>query len=228
MISFTSVFHQYANGPGISFPDFKLERGEQLLVLGPSGSGKSTLLNILAGIMKPTQGSYSLDGKEMATMSQTQLDAFRGEKIGMIFQRPHLIDVLTVEENLLLANYMAGKGQKLSRAHELLEKLELSEKRRAKISEISEGQKQRVSIARALMNEPALLLADEPTSALDDQRAAIVTDMLISLSREQNAALIISTHDQRIRSKISRVVQIEEGLGSANLQSSKLAQEVSR
>ena len=228
MISFTSVFHQYVNGPGISFPDFELERGEQLLVLGPSGSGKSTLLNILAGILKPTQGSYSLDGKEMVAITQTQLDAFRGEKIGMIFQRPHLIDVLTAEENLLLANYMARKEQKLSRAHELLENLELSEKRRAKISELSEGQKQRVSIARALMNEPALLLADEPTSALDDQRAAIVTDMLISLSREQNAALIISTHDQRIRSKISRVVQIEEGLGSANLQSSKLAQEVSR
>lgn len=210
MISFTSVFHQYVNGPGISFPDFKLKKGEQLLVLGPSGSGKSTLLNILAGILKPTQGSYLLDEKEMATMTQAQLDAFRGEKIGMIFQRPHLIEVLTVEENLLLANYMAGKGQKLSRVHELLEKLELSEKCRARISELSEGQKQRVSIARALMNEPALLLADEPTSALDDQRAAIVTEILISISHEQNAALIISTHDQRIRSKISRVVQIEE------------------
>jgi putative ABC transport system ATP-binding protein len=211
MISFTSVFHQYANGPGISFPDFELERGEQLLVLGPSGSGKSTLLNILAGIMKPTQGSYSVDGKEMMEMSQAQLDAFRGENIGMIFQRPHLIDVLTVEENLLLANYMAGNEQKLSRVHELLERLQLSDKRRARISELSEGQKQRVTIARALMNKPALLLADEPTSALDDQRAAIVTDMLISISREQNAALIISTHDLRIRSKISRMVQIEEG-----------------
>lgn len=212
MLSLTSVLHQYPNGPAIVLPDIRLERGEQLLVLGPSGSGKSTLLHILAGILKPTQGDYALEGKAVYGLNQAQIDAFRGQHIGMVYQRPHLIDVLNVEENLLLANYMAGNAKRPQRAKELLERLEISDKRKARISELSEGQKQRVAIARALMNEPALLLADEPTSALDDQRAEVVTELLVSLTQEQKAALIISTHDQRIRSKISKVVELR-GIG---------------
>lgn len=208
MLSLTSVYHQYPNGPAISLPDLRLNRGEQLLVLGPSGSGKSTLLHVLAGILKPTRGEYTLEGKDVYTLSQSVLDAFRGQQIGLVFQRPHLMDVLNVEENLLLANYMAGNAQQPKRARDLLDRLEVSDKRHTRISELSEGQKQRVSIARALMNEPALLLADEPTSALDDERAEVVTELLISLTREQKAALIISTHDQRIRSKISNVVEL--------------------
>ncbi len=208
MLSLTSVIHYYTNGPAISLPDIRLERGEQLLVLGPSGSGKTTLLHILAGILKPTYGEYVLDGNVVNTLTQAQLDALRGQQIGMVFQRPHLIDVLSVEENLILANYMAGNDQVIQRAKELLDRLEILDKRRARVSELSEGQKQRVSIARALMNEPMLLLADEPTSALDDKRADIVTELLISLTKEQKSALLITTHDQRIRSRITNVVEL--------------------
>jgi putative ABC transport system ATP-binding protein len=200
---------EYAH-PGravIAFPEIKLNAGEPLLVLGKSGSGKTTLLNLLAGLLKPLKGEIKLDGTAISSLSGQALDLFRGKNIGIVFQKPHLIAALNVRENLELAHFFSKKkGQDIGL---LLSELGIKATAEAFVQTLSEGEAQRVSIARALANSPKLILADEPTSSLDDENTERVIQLLKSQADKIGAALIIVTHDQRVKNHISNFVEVK-------------------
>lgn len=189
------------------FPDIYLNQGESILVLGKSGSGKTTFLNLLAGLISPEKGTISLGETKLSDLKGQKLDLFRGKEIGIVFQKPHLLSALTVRENLELTHYFSKKkGQNLDK---LLSELGLTAKAKSSVLTLSEGEAQRVSIARALANEPKLILADEPTSSLDDENAAKVIELLKSQAAKIGAALVIVTHDQRVKSQIPNFVEVE-------------------
>ncbi|PZX50469.1 putative ABC transport system ATP-binding protein [Algoriphagus ratkowskyi] len=190
----------------LMFPDITLQKGESLLVLGRSGSGKTTLLNLLAGLLHPTTGEVKLDGQNLAAMSGQKLDLFRGKEIGIVFQKPHLLAALNVKENLQMAHFFSKKkGQAVDH---LLAELGLAGKAKASVLTLSEGEAQRVSIARALATSPKLILADEPTSSLDDENAYNVIQLLKNQASKIGAALIIVTHDQRVKTQIPNFVEV--------------------
>jgi len=199
MISIQSVVHQYNGSPLISFKDWQIKDGEQWLLLGESGSGKTTLLHLLTGILKPKQGAVTINNTSIYTLSSKKLDQFRGRNIGIIFQRPHLIKSLTIFENLAIAQSFAKLPQNEKRINEVLESLAIADKKKAYPNELSQGQLQRVSIARAVINKPALLIADEPTASLDDKNAAAVLNVLMQQSGLNQATLIVATHDKRVK-----------------------------
>lgn len=199
MITLNSVSHQYSSTTRISFKDWHINTGEQWLLLGESGSGKTTLLHILTGILKPTAGEVSIKDTLVYQLSSKALDQFRGRNIGIIFQRPHLIKSLTITENLVLAQTFAQLPENTKRVDEVLDGLGILGKKDAYPNELSQGQLQRVSIARAVINKPALLIADEPTSSLDDKNAAIVLQLLMEQSGLNQATLIVATHDKRVK-----------------------------
>ncbi|WP_100627881.1 ABC transporter ATP-binding protein [Algoriphagus formosus] len=189
------------------FQDISLDRGESLLVLGKSGSGKTTLLNLIAGLLSPHSGSVVLDGTAINQLDSGKMDRFRGENIGIVFQKPHLLAPLDVKENLMMARYFSNKnGQD---ADELLQELDLSYKSHSPVNQLSEGEAQRVSIARALINRPKLILADEPTSSLDDENAERVVKLLQGQATKIQAALIIVTHDHRVKEQISNYIEVK-------------------
>lgn len=199
MISIQSVSHSYGNAHNISFKDWEINSGEQWLLLGESGSGKTTLLHILTGILKPDKGEVKIDGTSVYALSSRELDKFRGRNVGIIFQRPHLIKSLTIAENLVLAQSFAQLPENMQRVSEVLESLGIDAKKNAYPSELSQGQLQRVSIARAVINQPSLLIADEPTSSLDDKNAQAVLELLMQQSGLNQATLVVATHDKRVK-----------------------------
>ena len=203
MISIQSVSHSYPDSPAISFEDLHIGRGEKWLLLGESGSGKTTFLHILTGILMPTQGKVMIDDVDLYQLSSKELDRFRGRNIGLVFQQPHLIKSLTVQENLLIAQSFAGIPKDKKRINEVLSELGILQKKNNYPYELSQGQLQRASIARAVLNKPALIVADEPTSSLDNKNAQIVIDLLIGLSESVHATLVVSTHDDRIKQAFS-------------------------
>ncbi|MCS5491871.1 ATP-binding cassette domain-containing protein [Algoriphagus limi] len=189
------------------FEDISLNAGDSLLVLGKSGSGKTTLLNLLSGLLTPASGEVVLDGVVVNSLKGVKADRFRGENIGIVFQKPHLLAPLTVRENLQMARHFSKKeGLDLD---QLLADLNLSHKANSSVSNLSEGEAQRVSIARALVNKPRLILADEPTSSLDDENAQKVISLLQNQAAKIEAALIIVTHDQRVKDQISNFIQVQ-------------------
>jgi putative ABC transport system ATP-binding protein len=198
-------FYYDINQP-FQIPDLQLSAGQQLLILGRSGSGKTTILHILAGLLRPKSGEVFIDGTSLYTLKGTKLDKFRGKNIGIIFQKPHILAPLTVEENLVLANYFAGK--KTDRIQAVLRDLGIDHKQKSLVSDLSEGEAQRVSIARALVNQPKLILADEPTASLDDQNAESVVKLLKAQAEKHQAALVIVTHDQRVKNHISNQITV--------------------
>jgi lipoprotein-releasing system ATP-binding protein len=196
----------YDSKQKFQIPDINLDTGDQMLILGKSGSGKTTILNIIAGLLKPISGTVTIDGTDIYSLKGSQIDKFRGKNIGIIFQKPHILAPLTVEENLQLANFFVKENTQL--IEPLLKELGILDKRKARINTLSEGEAQRVSIARALVNKPKLILADEPTASLDDENAAAVVRLLQGQAKKYNAALIIVTHDQRVKDHISNQIII--------------------
>jgi putative ABC transport system ATP-binding protein len=196
--------------PGLPFhfPDISCKKGEVLLVTGSSGKGKTTLLHLLGGLQQPTSGTISINGTNITALSTMKLDQFRGAQIGIIFQQPHFVASLNILQNLELASSLANKKIDTVKAKQLLAQLAIGDQAFKKPAKLSQGQLQRASIARALMNQPSLLLADEPTSSLDDENAAKVADMLAHLSKEYKASLIIVTHDYRLKSKFSNQLNL--------------------
>lgn len=203
MLQLKSVSHTYNGKEVLNFSDWNIERGENWLLLGESGSGKTTLLHILTGIIKPTKGQVLINETDLYKLSSRELDRFRGRNIGLVFQQPHLIKSLTVEENLKLAQTFAKLPEDKARIEEVLSELGIVQKIKSYPSELSQGQLQRASIARAVLNRPALLIADEPTSSLDNKNAKAVTNLLLKLSESSNSTLIISTHDDRVKEAFS-------------------------
>jgi ABC-type lipoprotein export system ATPase subunit len=192
----------------INFPNISCARGEQWLLLGQSGSGKTTLLHLLGGLLSPQEGSIAINDKDISLLRGAALDHFRGQNIGIVFQTAHFVRALTVEENLLLAQQLAGNKKDKALVHSFLEKLNLSHKAKAKPDALSVGEAQRVNILRALINKPSVILADEPTSALDDQNTEEVIQLLEAQAKEANATLLIVTHDGRLKNYFQNQIVI--------------------
>lgn len=190
--------YAYHHESSFLYRDIHLARNQTLFVLGKSGSGKTTLLNLLAGFLLPQSGSVWIAGENLARMSQAQRDRFRGRNIGIVFQKNIFLSSVTVWQNLQWAAYAAGLPFDKEQAGRLLEQLGIQSKSSKKPHTLSQGEQQRVSIARALVNRPALLMADEPTSALDDENALEVIQLLKNACSSHEAALIVVTHDRRI------------------------------
>ena len=191
------------------FDDINLDRGDHLLVLGNSGSGKTTLLHLLSGLLTPTSGRILIDGKDLTDARKSTVDEIRGSKIGMVFQRPHFIRSLNVLENIKLASQLGqNTEQTTSDIAALLSQLHIEQLAKNKIATLSEGEKQRVGIARALANKPLIILADEPTSALDDDNCESVIKLLIESSKKSNCALVVVTHDARIKPYFTNQITI--------------------
>lgn len=187
MIELRNALHRYNESTVVWLPDLAADKGEHHLLIGLSGSGKSTLLHILAGLLRPSEGQLLVNGTEIYNLSESARDKFRGKNIGIIFQQMHLIDSLTVLDNIKIAQYMAGEPSDVSKIKAICRQLEISEKLHQYTDQLSEGQRQRVCIARAVVNEPAVILADEPTSSLDDKRAEDVVKLLLDQASERHA-----------------------------------------
>jgi putative ABC transport system ATP-binding protein len=187
--------------------------GELVLIMGPSGSGKTTLLTMIGGLLRPTSGSVVINGMDITTLSEAQLAPVRRKSVGFIFQSFNLWESLTVEENVELPLNMAGvKGREArKRARAALIARGLSERLSFRSRDLSGGEKQRVSIARALVNEPRLLLADEPTANLDSKHGRAVMQLLHDISKKGDRAVIVVSHDQRIREVADRILWLEDG-----------------
>lgn len=208
MITSANLKHTWNSGRQLAFKDLQIAKGEQWLLLGESGSGKTTLLHLVGGLLGIREGKIRINNVDLGSLSASDLDRFRGEHIGFIFQKNHLISSLTVVENLLMAPFMAGVAQHRDKAMNLLAELDLASRANARIKELSHGQAQRVAIARSLMNDPALLLADEPTSALDNRNCDVVIKLLMKLATDHQATLVIATHDQRLVSSIPNTIHL--------------------
>jgi putative ABC transport system ATP-binding protein len=201
MISTKNIRFSYNKEQEFIFPDLYCEAGSTLLITGDSGKGKTTYLHILAGLLSPTSGEINIASTDIVSLSEKRTDRFRGKNIGVVFQKSYFIAALTVLENLEMASWLATGKKHTKRAKKLLAQLDIDNQASKLPSQLSIGQQQRVSIARALINEPKVLLADEPTSSLDDKNAEKVMELLTSLSKEYKAALLIVTHDSRIKEK---------------------------
>jgi putative ABC transport system ATP-binding protein len=206
MISTKNITFSYNKDQNFIMPDLFCQAGSTILVTGNSGKGKTTYLHILAGMLQPNSGEILIDNTVFTNLKGSKADKFRGKNIGVVFQKSHFIASLSVLENLEMASWLATGKKHTKRARELLNKLDILEQAHKQPSQLSVGQQQRVSIARALMNEPKVLLADEPTSSLDDKNADNVIELLESLSKEYKAALIIVTHDSRIKAKFTNQI----------------------
>lgn len=206
MISTSGITFSYSKDQLFHMPDLYCEAGSTILITGDSGKGKTTYLHILAGILKPKTGEILIDKVNMVALSESKSDKFRGKNIGLVLQKSHFVASLTVLENLEMASWLATGKKNTSRAKELLEKLDIANQANKLPSQLSIGQQQRVSIARALMNDPKVLLADEPTSSLDDKNAEKVIQLLTDLSKEYKAALVIVTHDARIKERFTNKI----------------------
>lgn len=207
MLHTKGIRFQYDHSRVFTVPDLTLSEGDELLILGKSGSGKTTILNILGGLLRPGQGEVFVEDVSIYGLSGAALDKFRGRNIGIVFQKPHLLQPLSVEENIRLANFFVDNPRS-DKVAQLLEELDISGKKNAKISTLSEGEAQRVSIARALANTPKLILADEPTASLDDDNARSVIQLLQRQAKKLRAILIIVTHDQRIKEHIAHHINM--------------------
>ena len=199
MIKTSKLQFSYSSENSFSFPDISLPQGEHLLILGSSGVGKTTLLHLLAGLLPSSSGNITIGSTELQKLSRKKLDAFRGREMGIIFQNDYFINALSVSENLKLRLYFPDKKKDTTRVKELAERLGISNLLHKKVTALSEGQRQRLSIALALVNKPNIIFADEPTASLDDENCEKVVTLLKEEASNSNANLLIITHDQRVK-----------------------------
>ena len=204
--------------PALRGLNFEVEKGSYTAIMGPSGSGKSTLLNILGCLDRPTTGSYFLGGDDVANMSDDELSSIRGTRIGFIFQSYNLIEQLDVVENVHLPLSYQGKdiSEYYDHCADLATKVGLGDRLDHRPMELSGGQQQRVAVARALVNEPLMLLADEPTGNLDSSTEEEILDVLDELHHE-GRTLVVVTHDDAVAERAERVIHLKDGLVDQDL-----------
>lgn len=190
---------------------FSVEKGEFVAIIGPSGSGKSTLLHMLGGVDRPTSGKVLVDNTDIYNLDETQLAIFRRRQIGLIYQFYNLIPVLNVEENITLPLLLDGHKVDKKQFDEIIKILNLEKRLNHLPNQLSGGQQQRVSIGRALISNPAIMLADEPTGNLDSKNSSEIVDLLKIFNKTFNQTLIIITHDERIALQADRIISIEDG-----------------
>ncbi|MDN6138080.1 ABC transporter ATP-binding protein, partial [Corynebacterium sp.] len=191
--------------------DLSAKPGELTAIIGESCSGKSTLLSVAAGLVTPTSGSVKVAGIDLTGADDKTRSKVRRENIGVIFQQANLLASLTVREQLLIMDHIRGVRMRPQRADELLEQVGLANLGNRRMAQLSGGQRQRVNIARALMAEPALLLADEPTSALDSSLSQEIMALIAKLTREMNTATVMVTHDRRLLGYVDQAVEVRDG-----------------
>lgn len=206
MLETKNLRFKYDDDSELSFPDIKTSK-ENLLILGASGVGKTTFLHLLSGLLKPLEGEIDLIGTSISKLTMSEMDRFRGKNIGIVFQKPHFINSLTVKENLQLAQYISKKIDK-TRISSLLDSLGIEDKANKKTLNLSQGEKQRVAIALAIVNQPKLILADEPTSSLDDLNCDKVINLLKNQAAKYKAKLIIITHDYRLKKHFKNTLSL--------------------
>ena len=221
-LELTDVRKTYTSGDDeiVALDHATLEVGDDeiLAMVGPSGSGKTTLLSIAGGLLTPSEGTVVVGGQDISTYSAKQLTAFRRDSVGFVFQAVNLVPFLTARENLTIVNdFGSGRSHKdaKARAEKLLDELGLSHRVDSLPGQMSGGERQRVAIGRALMNEPALVLIDEPTSALDTKLGEQVMELIVSEVKSRNTAAVIVTHDQRMTRYADRTVTITDGVLAA-------------
>jgi len=208
MLATRNLSFSYPNGPSFLFPDIGLQAREVLLILGSSGVGKTTLLHLLAGLQKPTSGTVNINGINLIGLSDSNADKFRGKNIGIVHQKSVFIRSISVLQNLLLAQTFAGIRADETVALKLLSDLIIGHRAYALPKELSVGERQRASIARALITQPKIVLADEPTSALDDENCERVANLLEKTVLGSGASLIIVTHDQRLKNRFANRIEL--------------------
>lgn len=190
-----------------------VSEGEFVSIVGASGSGKSTLMNIIGALDRPTEGSYTLDGVDVIAAKDRELSTIRNRKIGFVFQTYNLISKTNALKNVEMPMLYAGMPgkQRVARAKELLELVEMQERMRHLPEELSGGQKQRVAIARAMANDPAIILADEPTGALDSKTGRMVMDLFHKLHQEEGKTIVLITHSPELAEETQRIITIKDG-----------------
>lgn len=212
LITFEDVSRIYENGDykqkALDHVNMSLEEGKFVVILGPSGAGKSTLLNLLGGLDSPTEGKITVNGKDISGLSGNELADYRASTVGFVFQFYNLIPTLTVHENVTLVKEIAPDA--LS-ATEMLKEVGLGDHLKNFPSELSGGEQQRVSIARALAKNPKILLCDEPTGALDSETGVLVLKLLLKMAREYGKTIVIVTHNQNIAKMADVVIRVKNG-----------------
>ncbi len=225
LVELSNVSRIYTSGDhelrALDNVNLSLEEGRFIVILGPSGAGKSTLLNLLGGLDSPSSGTITVDGRDISTLSSDELAEYRAEKVGFVFQFYNLIPTLTVHENVKLVDEIAPHS--LS-ATKMLAEVGLSDHLKNFPSELSGGEQQRVSIARALAKNPKILLCDEPTGALDSETGVMVLKLLLRMAREYGKTIVIVTHNQNIAKMADEVIHVRNGkVVSHEIQSAPLS-----
>jgi putative ABC transport system ATP-binding protein len=185
--------------------------GQCLAIVGPSGSGKSTLLGLIAGLDSPSGGSVLIDGVDITRLDEDSLARLRGEKVGFVVQFFHLVPSLTALENILVPMEIAGRRDAWARAHSLLDEVGLHDRGHHYPSQLSGGEQQRIAIARALANDPPLILADEPTGNLDSTNGRLILDLLVQVRKARHATLVLVTHDPSVAAIADARLTLRDG-----------------
>lgn len=212
LIELKNVSRVYKSGEheqkALNEVNLNLEEGKFVVILGPSGAGKSTLLNLLGGLDSPTSGTITVDGKDISKLSNDELADYRASTVGFVFQFYNLIPTLTVKENVELVKSIAPKAFP---AEKMLDEVGLKDHLHNFPAELSGGEQQRVSIARALAKNPQILLCDEPTGALDSETGALVLKLLLKMARDYGKTIIVVTHNQNIAKMADRIIRVKNG-----------------
>lgn len=219
MLEIDNLRKSYSGADGreievLNVPKLSVKASQQAALAGPSGSGKTTLLNIIAGITRPSAGQVLVKGQDLFQLPEARRDLFRAANIGYVFQRFNLLEGLSALDNVLAALYFAGSvppAQREKRARYFLERVGLGHRLLHRPRQLSSGEQQRVAVARALVNRPAILLADEPTANLDRDNAGSVLELIREVCSEEQTTLLLATHDQKLLAEFHQVIQLGRG-----------------
>lgn len=215
ILKIENITKKYANGDkelyALDDVSFTVNQGEFIAIVGPSGSGKSTLLHMIGGIDKPTNGKVYINGTDISSLKTDKMTIFRRRNIGIVYQFYNLIPTLNAEDNIILPVLLDGKKVDKEKLNEIIKLLKIEDRRKAMPSQLSGGEQQRVSIGRALMNNPSIILADEPTGNLDSMASKEIVEIFKYYNKAYKQTLIIVTHDEKIALQADRIIKLQDG-----------------